>query len=745
MEPRFLLQKKLGKALTLALLGVGCVGGHLAGGSVADAPPNIVVIIADDMGYSDLGCYGGEIHTPAIDRLAGEGLRFRQFYTSAKCETTRTALMSGLYYNRAGTGIRRGKTVGEVLKKAGYATAVSGKWHLAGNPLDRGFDDFFGILHGAAHHFKTYAGGRLYRGHERLSAEDDPGDFYSTDGFTSFAIDFMEDAVTRKQPFFVYLAPTAPHSPIQAREEDIARYRGTYLDKGWDQIRRERFERQKAMGLVDPEWVLPKRPFDIPAWKQLSLDLRAIEDARMAAFAAMVDRIDQNVARVVEHLDEWGVADNTLIMVCSDNGASPFDRTLPSHRDGSPRPGARNSQWRMGVGWSWVSNTPFRFYKQNQSNGGILAPLIARWPHAIAPERAGAVIDTPVHVIDFLPTFADLAGVDYRRHFPEEPAIDGLSLRSIFTGGAALDRKRLFFEFANEEFAVLDYPWKIVSVNRSPWRLFHMGDDRTESRDLARQQPERVQELSAAYNQWIGEIDPKRRFSGMEPDTSNYDDRELYENPRTGDRFAGPRGEPPGWHVDAIGDVSALTIRETGGEGEGDDKGGFTVTCDGARIGSTSDHFVFIRERDVEGNEILVKIDGIRGGGAHARAGVMFRRGKAADAPFILAEVNRNGHSNRPSVNLRIRERAGEAAILQKGPSVRWPVWIRVLRDGRHLSAQYSTDGRHFVELSSTQLPELPAAEEYMGGIALNAQKTSEKADFRLHDISFGSAASPSP
>jgi len=285
----------------------------LVGGAVsADDRPNVVVILADDMGYSDLGCYGSEIETPNLDRLAVSGVRFTQFYNAAKCEPTRASLMSGQYWQDAGFGVKRGQTMGEVMKGAGYATFAVGKWHLDGNPVDRGFDRYFGHLSGGSHYFKCNPSHRL---DEKPFKEKPVGKFYITDANADYAIQFIDEHQTQTTdtPFFMYLAFNAPHSPLHALPEDIAKYRDTY-NVGWDKIRESRYQQQVESGITRKEWRLSPRDASIPAWDSMRQDERDYESTRMAIYAAMVDRMDQAIGRVLAKIREIGDEENTLVV-----------------------------------------------------------------------------------------------------------------------------------------------------------------------------------------------------------------------------------------------------------------------------------------------------------------------------------------------------------------------------------------------------------------------------------------------
>ncbi|MBI1374394.1 MAG: sulfatase-like hydrolase/transferase [Phycisphaera sp.] len=459
--------------------------------------PNVVLIMVDDMGWSDLGCYGGEIHTPNIDRLASEGLRFTQFYNTAKCETTRAALMSGLYHPEVGVAkLANCMTVAEVMKRAGYFTMMAGKWHLDKQPTDRGFDRYFGHLSGSTPYF-------LGNDTFRLNGEkfDVPKEgFYTTTADTDYALKFLDEASTKKQPFFLYIAYNAPHYPLQAPEAEVRKYVGKYMD-GWDALRAARYKRQLDMGLIPAKWALSPPHPEAKKWDTLSDDEKKHEDLKMATFAAMVDVVDQNVGRLVKKLEAMGVADDTLLLFLSDNGACPFDRT----KHGDLMPWDPQSYWCYHPAWANACNTPFRWFKQNQHEGGISTPLIAHWPKGLTA-KPGSLTDQPGHLVDIMATLIDVAGTDYPAEFNGETLkpLRGISLLPILKGQHRDGHDMIFFQFSNNR-AVRAGQWKLVSARGGPWELYDMDADRTELHDLSSQQPERVAALSAAWEAWAEE------------------------------------------------------------------------------------------------------------------------------------------------------------------------------------------------------------------------------------------------
>jgi arylsulfatase len=501
----------------------------MAGPVSAAAPPNVVIILADDLGFSDIGCYGGEIATPNLDALAAGGLKFSQFYNAARCCPTRAALLTGLHPHQAGIGHMtvepRGKpdpsrppayrgilnpqtpTFAETLRPAGYSTLIAGKWHLGQAdrsqwPLQRGFDRFYGCLSGATLYFKPAAPRGVMLGNEPDTQLDSTTDraYYTTDAFTDHAIRFVAETTG---PFVLYLAYTAPHWPIQAHEEDIARYRGKFRE-GWDVLRERRYRRQQELGLIKPGWPLSPRDPDVPAWDSLTPEQQDESDLRMAVYAAMVDRMDANIGNLVNHLRETGRLDNTLIMFFSDNGACAELGVLGRHevRD----PAKRNAEMHVSYGTAWanLSSTPFRLYKRFAHEGGTASPFIVHWPAGIAAREGW--VDSPAQVIDLVPTMLELAGVAPP---PSAPPLEGVSLAPVFAGQALVRTKPIFMEHENHAF-IRDGDWKLVGRGVAPragprvgrWELYNLADDRTELRDLAASEPVKAAELSARWHDW---------------------------------------------------------------------------------------------------------------------------------------------------------------------------------------------------------------------------------------------------
>jgi arylsulfatase A-like enzyme len=458
--------------------------------AAAPARPNVIVIMADDLGFSDLGCYGSEIRTPHLDRLAAQGVRFTQFYNTAKCETSRRSLMSGLWHPHYQSEPRRNFiTVAEVMRQAGYTTLMTGKWHIDGEPLTRGFDRYFGHLSGATDYF---------HGDDTFRIDDKPftvprQGFYTTDANTDYAMQFVAEAVKQKdKPFFLYIAYNAPHYPLQAPRQEIDKYRGRYR-VGWDELRQQRYARQVAMGLIRKEWPLSPRPADVKPWSTLTDAQKDDQDLKMATFAAMIDRLDQNIGRLTARLKELGVDQNTVLMFFSDNGGCPFDRN--KHNEIPPWEGG--GHWTYDASWAGASNTPFRWYKQNNHEGGIASPMIVHWPAGIP--RGGQLITTPAHLVDILPTCAALADTQRPAEFEgaKLAPLPGRSLVPLLQGGTLAERT--FFWTYGKNRAIRTGPWKLVSAVGGPWELYNLETDRSELNDLAAANDTRVAELAAAW------------------------------------------------------------------------------------------------------------------------------------------------------------------------------------------------------------------------------------------------------
>lgn len=491
----------------------------------ADAPksatkPNIVLILVDDMGFSDIGCYGSEIATPNLDALAAKGLRFTGFYNAGRCCPTRASLLTGLHPHQAGIGHMtndrgldgyRGDltthcvTIPEVLRDAGYSTFMVGKWHVTKHtgpkdpadkqfnwPLQRGFDRYFGVLRGTSDYFKPV---NLFEDNTHIPNVGEG--FYTTDAFVDHAIQFITER-PKDKPFFLYTAFNAPHFPVQAPAEDIARYRGRYK-AGWDTLREQRHARQIELGLLDGKWPLSPRADKVKAWESLTADQQDRFDLMMATYAACVEHMDRAVGRLVEALRAAGSLDNTLILFLSDNGGNA--ETGPNGKlEGDPS--KADSQSHCGESWANLENTPFRLYKHFIHEGGIATPLIVHWPAGFAAR--GEFRNQPGHLIDIMATCVAVSGAKYpaERNGQAILPMEGLSLLPAFANNQPLQREALYWEHEGNA-AVRVGDWKLVRVGlNGNWELYNLADDRTELSDLARQEPDRVKDLSEKWNAW---------------------------------------------------------------------------------------------------------------------------------------------------------------------------------------------------------------------------------------------------
>ena len=531
--------------------------------------PNILVVLVDDLGYSDLGCYGGEIPTPNLDRLAAGGLRYEACYNSARCCPSRASLLTGLHPHRAGVGSfaterpdeRRGPaylghlndecgTLAEVLGGAGYRSYMVGKWHVGlPGPVARGFDEFYGYRRGYEQdQWSPERYERLPEGRP-LELEYGEGEFYATDVFTDYALEFLRQHRERDgdDPWFLYLAHSSPHFPVQAPARTTARFVETYR-AGWDALRAARFERQQAFGLATAGWSLSPRSLvpvdqeDIangypgvpnPAWDELGAARREDLAHRMAVFAAMVHHVDEGIGRVVADLEERGELENTLVLFTSDNGScyewGPFGFDGPSRRgattlhegDALGRMGEAGTYHSIGSGWANLGNTPFRLYKHFVHEGGVASPLIAHWPRGITREP-GWVRD-PVHVMDFMATLAEVAGGDPSAGVGGRAvlATDGVSLVPTFDGRALAERA-IHFDHQGA-YGVRSGRWKAVRTKRAPapieWELYDLAEDRCELRDLAAVEPERLAAMVADWEAWARRVKvyPFHRPEGAGP------------------------------------------------------------------------------------------------------------------------------------------------------------------------------------------------------------------------------------
>jgi len=490
--------------------------------AAAPSRPNIVLIICDDMGFSDLGCYGGEIQTPHINALARQGMRFTQFYNSSVCSTTRTELFSGLYARNGACLSHQMVTIAQVLRAAGYHTSISGKWNVQrqepSSPLAWGFEEFYGMPDGGSNYFdparpdpksaETPGNRRLFF-HNNEQLTDFPSDYYLTDAITDHAISMIRRYSDSGDPFFVYVGYTSPHSPLQAKPKDIARYEKKY-QAGWDQLRRERFQRQHDLGLINGNWALPQRDPEVMPWDQVPH--HDWEDKRMAVYAAMVDSMDQGVGKIRQALTETGVDRNTLVLFLSDNGAASADLNgsrpyigdgLGDRYDSSAEPGGIDSYLLCGAGWAYLQNTPFRRFKAWTHEGGIATPLIAWAPGLVPPDT---VMHDVGHVIDIMPTLAELAGTEYPETWKGQQIIpcEGKSLLPVLKGGMRHGHDELYWYNPHlGAGAIRQRRWKLVSEGVDmPWELYDLPADRTETTDLSGDEPDRVRSMREKWGAW---------------------------------------------------------------------------------------------------------------------------------------------------------------------------------------------------------------------------------------------------
>ncbi|WP_116125333.1 arylsulfatase [Lewinella sp. IMCC34183] len=533
--------------LSLLLL-AGCgrspgTGVTADGTPAPDDRPNIVVIMADDLGYSDIGCYGGEINTPNIDALAADGIRMTQFYNNARCCPTRASLLTGLYAHQVGLQTNGPSmnfncvTAAEALEADGYQTGMSGKWHLThAEPLPdpqehlqwlanqngpevygdletypnhRGFDEFYGIVWGVVNYFNPFS-----LVHNDAPLRDSIGeDFYMTDFITDKAELLIDQFSEKEEPFFLYVAHTAPHWPLHALPEDIAKYKGRY-DAGWGALREERYARMVEMGLIDSSVSPDGGNESDRQWPDV--EDQNWESEHMEVHAAMVDHLDAGVGRLIDKLKATGEYENTVIIFLADNGASPermydpgYDRPAFTH-DGTPieytddhyeHPGPETTMAGIGQAWAGAANTPFRFWKAWSYHGGNATPMIVHWSAGLEAE-AGSLVRAPGHVIDLMPTFLDLAGTEYPMDYADRdiPALEGKSLLPLIKGQRREPHEVLFWQHDRGK-AVRVGDWKLVRWADQPWELYDLSKDLTETNDLAAEYPEKVEELRARWQE----------------------------------------------------------------------------------------------------------------------------------------------------------------------------------------------------------------------------------------------------
>ncbi len=479
--------------------------------------PNILLILVDDMGWSDIGCYGGEVETPNLDRLAENGIRFTQMHNTSKCFPSRATLLTGVYAQQCGYAkshaqpIKNAVTLGEVLQTAGYRTLWSGKHHSTETPVDRGFDRYFGLRDGASNHFnpgeqregepkpaQKRPDRTFFIDHQKHQPYSPEKDFYTTDYFTNYALDWLEEYKDEEKPFFLYMAYTAPHDPLMAWPEDIAKYQGKYLD-GYEAIRTNRYAKQKEIGLIDDRFMLSLETYD--TWSSLSDSMKQVEDLKMAVYSAMIDRVDQKVGELLQKIEDMGESENTLVLFMSDNGSSAEVVKIP----GNGKIGTVGQWTSLGRNWANVSNTPYRYYKNYSYEGGICTPMIVHWPKIIQAKNSFSNFNG--HFIDIMATLVDITGADYPQEFNNQKIVpmQGVSLLPIMQGENIERGKPLFWQWAKGK-AVRDGKWKIVAHGKdAAWELYNMEEDPTETNNLASGQPEIVNKIESLYKSWLQE------------------------------------------------------------------------------------------------------------------------------------------------------------------------------------------------------------------------------------------------
>ena len=486
--------------------------------------PNIVLILVDDLGFSDIGPYGAtDIETPNLDKLAAEGLKLKEFYNNSICAPTRASLLTGQYQHKAGMGYfnvnlglpayqgflnKESLTLAEVLKSGGYSTLMSGKWHVGDDkdqwPNQRGFEKFFGFIPGASNYFEVAAKEKA-EVQLRLNNEPyylEPGK-YLTDEITGHALEFLTEQQSTKKPFFLYLAYNAPHWPLQALPEDIAKYKGRY-QQGWDSLRTTRHKNAIEKGVIAPGQKIAAADQQLRPWNQLTYDEQQYWQTRQEVYAAMIDHVDQGIGKLLAKLKELKKDKNTLIIFISDNGAQGGNG-LPLYTSRTTGPvGSAGSYERQNSNWSQTGNSPLRNYKDSPYEGGISAPFIAWHPAKI---KANSIAQGTGHLIDLAPTFYQLAGITYPKiyHDVKTNALAGKSLLPVLTGETSqLNRGApLFWERSGKK-AVRDGKWKLVALAgpKPQYELYDLEKDRGENTDLSAQHPEVVSRLAEAYKQW---------------------------------------------------------------------------------------------------------------------------------------------------------------------------------------------------------------------------------------------------
>lgn len=491
--------------------------------------PNIILILADDMGFSDISCFGGEIPTPNLDKLAQNGIRINQFYNAARCCPSRASLLTGLYSQQAGVGFmleprennpayqgylnKSSVTLGEAMQEAGYFTIMAGKWHVGHKPgqgpADRGFMRSLSAATGGFY-YNDGPKSKLYINGDSTANDRLPADWYATDLWTDYSLKSIDEAAQSKKPFMLYLAEVAPHFPLQAPEEEIAKFRGKYM-KGWEALREDRYARQLKMGLIDKSWKLPPSNPLIPKWDTLSDASKKQYDDMMAIYAATISRLDKAVGDLVDGLKKRNLFDNTVIIFISDNGGNAEPGVQGSYK--GEHPGGPGSSVNIGQCWAELTNTPFWLYKHHTSEGGIASPFIMSWPAGISKSLNGKILNEVAHVSDIMPTFLELAKGKYPAVYDGNKIqpVEGISIVPIASGKKVQRTKPIYFEHEGNR-AMRKGKWKIVSNLNEPWQLYDMEKDRTELHDLSAAQPALLNEMIAEYEVWYKRVGAQPYF-----------------------------------------------------------------------------------------------------------------------------------------------------------------------------------------------------------------------------------------
>lgn len=502
--------------------------------------PNILLILADDLGYSDIGCYGGDIRTPNLDGLAARGIQFTHFYNTARSCPSRASILTGLHPHQAGLGAMvddrtdapgylgelndKCVTVAEVLRGSGYSTYMTGKWHVANSqdgsdkhnwPVQRGFDHYFGLISGASSYFDPQM-----LAYDNDTIHSTPPGFYLTNAISDTTVNFIDRHMqnTPDKPFFMYVAYTAPHWPIQALPDDIVRYRGKF-DAGWDKLREEKLKRMTNLGLIKPEWDIHGDAQGIPSWDEVTN--REWEIARMEVYAAMVDCMDQGIGRIINKLEEEGEMDNTLIIFLSDNGGCSEEWTpknpwannfgprvtrdglvVDYSNDGSRLPGPPDTYQSYGRGWAHYSNTPFRGYKSGTYEGGISSPFIVYWSGKTVGNKA--LREQLAGIIDIMPTLVEVSGARYPQIYNGNAIIpmEGQSLVGAICKNEEIERDAYYVEHIGNRGMINDNRWKVVKSGKQLWQLYDLKNDRTETKDLSGQMPGLTKTLTDKWERW---------------------------------------------------------------------------------------------------------------------------------------------------------------------------------------------------------------------------------------------------